>query len=536
MQSPKTSGYKVAVYIRLSVEDNKKRGNSIESQRCIIENHIALNPEFEIVDTYIDNGTTGTNFEREAFKRMLADAESGKVNCIITKDLSRLGRNTIDTGYYIEKHFPLNNTRFIAVNDNYDSDDKDSVHGGIILPLKNMINEAYSIDISRKIREQQHQAMKAGEYVGSRPPYGYLKSPDNCHKLIIDPETAPVVRQIYEWFLENTSVNHIVRLLNESEAMTPIRRLKQIGFVRNEVGKGLWQTQAVTKILTGDVYAGDMVQGKSRTVNHEQIAVPESEWVRVQSTHEPIVSREDFAKVQARLKLLADNHAAKPVKAYTPNVFRGKVFCGHCGGSMNRHKGWRTKNGDVYIFSCLSNERKARGSCESFSIREDKLTQTLLAIIKTHSAAVHGKALKLRNNSDSIDMKHQESQSEISALRREIDKNRRMFKSLYENHISGLITSEEYHDMRVSYEAAMENSAAHIADIENRQKELDRQTAEYCEISDLIADTENNSLTSTLIERLVDRILIFADKSVDISFRFASGFNLIGEQEATANG
>ena len=526
-----TNYYNVAVYIRLSVEDNKNRGNSVESQQSIIENHIALNPDFEVFDTYIDNGTTGTNFERAAFNRMLADIETGRINCIIVKDLSRLGRNTIDTGYYIEKYFPLNKVRFIAVNDNYDSDDKNNVHGGIILPLKNMINEAYSIDISRKIREQQHQAMKLGEYVGSRPLYGYLKSPDNCHKLIIDPEAAPIVKQIFDWFLGGNSLNNIVMRLNEMGILTPNRYSQKSGIInhRNLAGNGLWQTSTVAHLLKREVYVGDMVQGKERYVNKKSIAVPENEWIRVPNTHEPIVSREDFAKTQERLKFLANKSAAKTVTPYTPNIFKGKVFCGHCGGGMHRHKGWERKGETVYVFYCLSNSRKAHGSCESFTITEEKLTQTLISVINTQVKIAFDESLESQNNHHEIDSVIQEFQSEITALKLEIDRNRRMFKSLYENHISGNITAEEYNYMRENYESSTKNNLTRIAEIENHCKEIEKQAAEKHEISELISSTESDVITAELIERLVDKILMFSDRTIEVKFKFEGKFTSVKE-------
>ena len=192
---------RAALYIRLSVEDNRTGSISIETQKLILDRFLESKPEIFVYDTYIDNGATGTNFHRPGFQQMLSDIESGLINCVIVKDLSRLGRNTIDTGYYIEQYFPAHKVRFIAVTDQYDSADPDNVHAGIILPLKNMINEAYALDIGKKIKAQQRQAMKDGEYVGGRTPYGYLKAPDNCHKLVVDPDAAPVVQQMFRWAL-----------------------------------------------------------------------------------------------------------------------------------------------------------------------------------------------------------------------------------------------------------------------------------------------------------------------------------------------
>jgi len=223
-EKPKQSTVKIwraALYIRLSVEFNGKRGDSLETQRQIMEAYIALCPDIEITEVYTDNGITGRTFEREAFQRMLADVENGKIDCIVVKDLSRLGRNSIDTGYYIEKYFPLHGVRFIAVNDQFDSTDPENSGNHLIVPLKNMINEAYAADISKKVKAQQHQAMKDGESVGARPPYGYKKAPDNCHRLLVNGDTAPVVQQIFQWAVDGVLLNVIVKRLNEAGIMTP---------------------------------------------------------------------------------------------------------------------------------------------------------------------------------------------------------------------------------------------------------------------------------------------------------------------------
>ena len=186
----RTAALSTALYIRLSVEDGKGRSNSIENQQLILNDYVLDKPEFRVFDTYIDNGLTGTNFDRPSFKSMLSDIENGKINCVIVKDLSRLGRNSIDTGYYIEHYFAQHKIRFIALNDMFDTADENNPQNGILLPLKNMVNEAYALDIGKKIKAQAHQAMLDGEYIGARAPFGYKKSPDDCHKLIIDEDAA----------------------------------------------------------------------------------------------------------------------------------------------------------------------------------------------------------------------------------------------------------------------------------------------------------------------------------------------------------
>lgn len=324
---PEVKGMKLwraALYIRLSVEFNGKRGDSLETQRQIMEAHIALCPDIEIVDIYVDNGTTGRTFERPAFEKLLADVEAGKIDCIVVKDLSRLGRNTIDTGYYIEKYFPLHHVRFIAVNDQYDSQGEDNSGSHIIVPLKNMINEAYAADISKKVKSQAHQSMKDGDFIGARPPYGYKKAPDNCHKLLINEDTAPNVRQIFEWTAAGVGLNEIVKRLNESGVLSPGYYLASIGIIKNQklMGSGKWQTWTVSKILADEVYTGDMVQGKTKTIGHKQVPTPPEEWIVVRGTHEPLVSRELFEAVQTARKQAAERVTRTEKVPYTENILR----------------------------------------------------------------------------------------------------------------------------------------------------------------------------------------------------------------------
>ncbi len=210
--------YNAAAYIRLSSDAKRKPGDSLYNQQDIIENFIAASPDIRLADIYIDNQATGTNFERPAFVRMLEDVESGRINCIIVKDLSRFGRNAIDCGYYIEKHLPALGVRFIAVTDSFDSLEGD---GGVMLPLKNVIAESYALDISRKCRSVQRQNIQDGRFVGRMAPYGFSKAPEDCHRLIIDEEAAPIVRQIFDWAASGMGVGEIIRMLNEKGVLPP---------------------------------------------------------------------------------------------------------------------------------------------------------------------------------------------------------------------------------------------------------------------------------------------------------------------------
>ena len=227
---------RAAIYVRLSVEDTHTHSVSIETQQMIIARYLEQYPEISVYDTYIDNGATGTNFHRPGFQQMLSDIEAGHVNCVIVKDLSRLGRNTIDTGYYIEQYFRIRSIRFIAVNENFDTANPEDAHSGIIIPLRNMINEADALDIGRKIRAQQRQAMKDGKFIGARTPYGYLKAEDDCHQLVIDPVAAVVVQRMFRWASEGAGLNTMA-ILNFSDVLKNVGLdPKRVKLIRHSLG------------------------------------------------------------------------------------------------------------------------------------------------------------------------------------------------------------------------------------------------------------------------------------------------------------
>lgn len=486
-----------ALYIRLSVEDNKKRGNSLESQQAILENYVTLNPELKIFDTNIDNGTTGTNFDRDGFKRMMADVEAEKVNCIIVKDLSRLGRNAVDTGYYIEKYFPLKNVRFIAVNDNFDTSNADSIHGGIILPLKNLINEAYSLDIGRKIKAQARQSMKEGQYIGARPPYGYLKAPNDCHKLIIDPETAPVVRQIFEWAYEKAGLNTIVLRLNNAGIIPPSNDKHQKGLITHDnlMGKGKWQTFTVTQILSREVYTGDMVQGKSKIVNHKQVPVDKEHWIVVRDTHEAIVSRDMFEAVQAYREQVAADSISRRKSPYTDNDFKGKIFCACCGKPLHRQRQQRKKGPDAYYFHCIAKSRIGENACESGTmLNEIELREKVLVYLRGLTIPSTGENLLSRQNNAMLKEQQSDVSAKVAALKLDVSNKQRFLQSLYENLVKGVISKNEYFAMKSDYEGQITASMNDIAGLESGLKEYEAQAKNQ---SDSTTDARTRQRKST---------------------------------------
>ena len=441
---------RAAIYVRLSVEDTHTHSVSIETQQMIIARYLEQYPEISVYDTYIDNGATGTNFHRPGFQQMLSDIETGHVNCVIVKDLSRLGRNTIDTGYYIEQYFRIRSIRFIAVNENFDTANPEDAHSGIIIPLRNMINEAYALDIGRKIRAQQRQAMKDGKFIGARTPYGYLKAEDDCHQLIIDPVAAVVVQRMFRWASEGAGLNTIAVRLNEVGVLTPSHYKKMQGKITHEnlLGSGKWQTRTVGVILRSEVYTGDLVQEQTKTVDHRQVKADAEEWTVVRDTHEAIISREQFAAVQAILDQTASRAKAREVKAYTPNLLKGKVFCAHCGGSLHRQRNIRKKSDDVYFYHCLSQSRISKGACPGVTIREDMLLDMLADMLQDALDTALGQYTLSLAELPRQAAERAELREKITSRKQEIQRLRGIVRSLYENLVQGVLTKDEYFDYK----------------------------------------------------------------------------------------
>jgi len=459
---------------------------------------------------------------------MLSDIEAGLVNCVIVKDLSRLGRNTIDTGYYIEQYFRLRNIRFIAVNENFDTFAPEDAHAGIIIPLRNMINEAYALDIGRKIKAQQRQAMRDGKFIGSRTPYGYLKAPDDCHQLIIDPVAAPVVQKIFQWASEGAGLNTITVRLNDAGYLPPSHYKNTQGIITHEnlMGNGNWNTRTVARILHSQVYTGDLVQGRTKKIDHRQVETSEMEWTVVHDTHEAIISHELFEAVQKKLDETAHHCKEREVQTYSPNILKGKIFCAYCGGSLHRHRNIRKKSADVYNYYCLTNSRVGKKRCPGVLIREEILLDSLADMLQNAlETALGSYSLSLvelpQQTAERTDLKEK-----IASRKQEIQRLNGLIRSLYENLIQGILSKEEYITYKGKYESRIQQLTEEVAHLEKGLKALDKQIAQYRALKRDSDDLrENRELTAALIDRLIDRVEVSKDKQITVRYRFESEFD-----------
>lgn len=359
--------YNVAAYLRLSKEDNENiESNSIVNQRELIEQYISNKDDLQIVDYYIDDGYSGTNFNRPGFRRLLQDMKNKKINCIIVKDLSRFARSHIEADMYFENIFPSLNIRFISVIENIDSFENPDSMDNLIVPFKNLLNDAYAKDISKKVKSALLTKRLNGEFIGTSATYGYLKNPKDKHKLIIDEEASKNVIKIFNDIIEGKTASEIANELNSNNVLTPASyKIKNNNI---EVDKK-WNVKMINVILQNRVYTGDLIQGKKKVESyrtHKLITTNKDEWIIVENNHEPIISKEEFDEVQ---EILNKNKSARSNKE--KDLFYRFLKCSDCGESFTLR---RVKNYEYY--HCTSYVRNE--SCTSHSIRKDKLVELVI--------------------------------------------------------------------------------------------------------------------------------------------------------------
>ena len=444
----KNKDIRAAAYLRLSIEDgDKAESNSIGNQRELIRDFAAERPGLHLVEEYADDGYTGTNFERPGFKRMMEDIKSGKINCIIVKDLSRLGRNYIEMGKYLEQIFPMMGIRFIAINDNYDNANTESSDSdSIVVPFKNLLNDSYCRDISIKVRSQLDMKRRKGEFIGGYAIYGYCKDKRNKNRLVVDEYAADIVRSIYRRKLEGMSAQAIAEQLNSENVLAPSEYKRLCGLNYHSGFKAgthaKWQAIQVLRILKNEVYTGTMVQGRRQKINYKikKIRdVEESGWIRVPNMHEAIIPQKLFDTVQEVLKL--DTCASKGQQAV--NLFSGIVRCGGCGQNMVRRT--VSKNGKKYIYlHCVTNHNGL--GCSSHLISESKLAEVVLAALQGKVQQISGLEHRLDeiNEIPKNERRLKSVEEHLKMLEQEEQKYQTLRRQLYEDMSSGIVSKEEY--------------------------------------------------------------------------------------------
>lgn len=537
MENINSKTYRAAVYLRLSREDGdvaeggKFESNSISNQKDLIMDYVGKHSEIRVHSVWVNDGYSGVDFNRPQFQLMLAEIKKGNVDCVIVKDLSRFGRNYIESGRYIEKIFPMMGVRFIAVTDSYDSLAKDDGNE-IVVPFKNLINDAYSRDISIKIRSNLEIKRKRGEYIGAFLVYGYLKSQENKNQIVIDEYAAEVVRDIFRMKMSGMSQQAIADRLNGQGIPSPLAYKSSIGIQLKtsfDMGNGAkWNYVSVTRILKNEIYTGVLVQGKQTTPNYKvktRIKKSESEWVRIENSHDAIISRKDFNLVQELLR--ADTRCSPEKEKVYP--LAGVLFCGDCMESMVRKT--VPAGGKQYVYYVCSANKKQKKCCSPHRISESELMDAVLESIRFQIREMLGieKAVKLL---DEAEWKQTGVEKYGERIRREKEKKARTESrklNLYEDFKDGILTQKEYVQMKQEYDRQIEVSVQALQSYEHELELLKNNKGSRQEWIKEFKKYENITvLDRSVVTALIKQVRVFEDKRIEVVFNFEEEMDRYG--------
>ena len=527
--------WRTALYARLSVEDNGKEADSIENQIALLESYISGCPDLSRVELFADNGYTGTNFHRPEFNRMMEAVQSGVIDCIVVKDLSRLGRNYIETSQFIEKICPFYGLRFIAVNDAFDTAAVTDT-AQMSMALSNIVNDYYAKDISRKVTSALQTKMERGDYIGNYAPHGYCKDPENKNHLVIDPETAPVIRQIFQWRAEGVSYMEINRRLNEAGIPSPGQYRLEHGIETNNNRKGrsvLWNKHMVTEILKNIVYIGHLAQKKGSQCLYAGIPyhiTGEDEWIVVEHTHEPIISKELFEAVQKINRESAERSRANSGKyAYLPrekNIFGKKLTCAECGAVMKLHRSFSTKRDKAYFtFKCPTYAEHGSKGCSDVKKRKADLDVTVFSFIKAQMAVFIDMEHTLRSllaaKTGSVEQGRTKSKRRL--LQQKLENKKSVLSDLYVDYKEGLLSRQDYLFTRERIDSAIHEIEAELAEQES-SKTRGLLTGEM-KWKHMVQKYQNaTELSQEMVEAFVETIKLHKDGSLEIKLNYMDEF------------
>lgn len=509
--------YRVGIYIRLSKEDEEKEkyseSESVQNQRTLLMQYIKEN-KFNFVAEYVDDGVSGTSFDRPAFNKMIDDIEQGKINMVITKDLSRLGRNYVQSGYYTETYFPEHNVRYIAILDNIDTA-LDSANNDIA-PFKSILNEMYAKDTSKKINSVLQSKRNNGEYLGTAP-YGYKKDPENKYHLIIDEEAANVVKLIYEKYLAGFGTMQIADYLSKKKIPIPSDYNKRKRGTKS-LTYGLWQQSTVRFILSNEIYTGTVIQGKRKKVSFKSkkfINLPEEDWVKVENMHEAIISKEDFERAK---KVIDATKGSRVVQ--NDYLFKGLLRCYDCKGYIGIRS--PDKNGNIYG-RCQRYGRFGKFDVCSphnfnYQVFEEQMLEVLKEVCKEYTNKK--KLEEIAKQTKTKQVKEFDINKQIELFKQTIEKETRKLEVMYDDRLTGIISLDEYMKNAKRIKEIVKGYEENIKDLEkelagentkNKETKLDNLIEEFLQME---------KPTKEIIREFIEKIEIHSDKQVDIYFNF----------------
>ena len=508
--------YHVALYIRLSKEDESEGpSQSVTNQKSLLDDFVKKH-RLSVYDTYIDDGFSGTNFDRPAFQRMIADIEAKKVNMVITKDLSRLGRDYIMTGHYMERYFPEKRVRYISLLDGIDTGIESSAND--ITPFRAIMNDMYAKDISKKIKSVKRDKQRKGQFIGGKPMYGYKMHPIEKNKIVIDEEVAPIVRRIFAMALDGMSCRKIAATLNEEGIPTPAT------YANLPVGNpgpytGLWSSERISDMLQNETYIGNMVQGRMVKVNYKSkkcLRQPREKWVIVENTHEPLVDRETFQKV----RLLVESRKHTRSRTYD-FLLKGLIFCHECGYPLATLNRKNAAGEERLFFVCRTYQRFTKaGVCTCHSIKEQTVTEAVLAkvreVCQVYLSAdellpMAQKAIEAARAADS-------TEAEIQSLRNRIDTMTANLDRMYMDKLSGILNEDDFQRIYLKVKSDRANLEDQLKELEKKKESPAKAEDEAKALVQRFIDSACAS--RELLVSLIERIELSEDKQLYIKFRF----------------
>lgn len=515
--------FNVGIYIRLSQEDKDKKyesdSESVINQKELLRSYVKNN-NFNLYGEYVDDGYSGTNFDRPGFQKMLEDIKQKKINCVVVKDLSRFGRDHVMTGYYIETFFPENNIRFISILESYDSFKNQASNDSSTFIIA--CNDYYSKQNSIKIRNVLNDKRKNGKFIGSQPCYGYMRDPLDKGHLIPNPETAPIVKKIFKWRAEEIGPTEIATRLNDMNVFTPAG-YKKTNYSSRLIDRDSWNISTVKKILSNRIYTGDMVQHIQTKVNYKskkKITLDESLWVIVEDTHEPLVDKETFKYIKSLGKRKTRNYNLKTERP--KRILEGKIFCKECG---NRLSVYYRKKLDYWSINCNRYSRDPkRGRCSSHFYPYDYLEEQILEQFN-NSVSTFIKELDVEELNNEVQKNvHRETEDidkKMNDLLKEKDQIMNKLSTLYSDRCNNIISAELYKELSIESETKLkkinniiEEEKIKKKNIKNKANILPDYTKKIKELLDLKKPKKE------LINTLIDKIVIDENRNINIIFKY----------------
>ena len=514
--------FNVAVYIRLSREDgDKEESDSVGNQRKLLTEYVHKKDELILYDVYIDDGYTGTNFNRPDFQRMIADIEAGKVNCVIVKDLSRFGRDYIDTGRYLERYFPELGVRFISITDGIDSMKQAY---DMLLPIKNIFNEQYARDISKKVQTAVKTKQKAGEFIGAFTSYGYKKSPVDKNKLVIDEYAANVVRRIFSLYIQGYGKQRIAKLLNAEGILCPAEYKRAIGLNYNNPNKldstTYWSYSTINSILHREMYVGNMVQGtKHQRMRSKQKKMDKDKWIIVENTHEPIIDQETWEKAQSLLHKRTRELDLETNK----NIFAGFVKCGDCGRAMAKNM-WRHADGSpTYTLYCGTYKRHGKEFCTPHTLSMAVLEEIVLGDLKAIIQSVDNLKELVKEQHFTASKAKRIADTELSRIKAELERVKKLKQSVYEDYKDELISKDEFLSYRTDYLKKEELYSKQIEALEEKRKNnVTEDVFETPWLKRLLELKDIEKLDREIVVDMIHEIKVYENRKLKIVYNFSN--------------